>query len=325
VSSKRNDETDALIQQACDWLSKLYSGHFDKKKRAQLNAWRKQSPAHEKAWQKTHATWQHFNLLKNPIDLPSAQALPREFLQEKKPARIPRPLTFAACALTLVLLFTVLIYPPIRWQADYVTSTGEIKQIHLADGSNVTLNTHSAIAVHYSAQLRKIELLEGEAFFEVAKDAVHPFIVEQQNIQVRAVGTAFTVYAQNDETQVDLLEGHVEVSAGQSTPKKYLHAGQRAVISANPLKVDDAQILPENMALWREGYLQLDNLSLQEAVAQLNRYFSGKVMLINPAFANKKVSGIFRIDSLNHAITSFSTALPSLHVVKLTPYFILLC
>ena len=197
-----------------------------------------------------------------------------------------------------------------------------MRQIALNDGSKITLNTDSAIAVHYTTHMREIALLQGEAFFEVAKDAQHPFIVNAQAAQVRAVGTAFSVLTQSHQTQVDLLEGIVEVTHGEQ--KLRLSAGQRVLINDKHQTLNKENKAVESMALWREGYLQIDSLSLQEAVVQINRYFSGKVILINSQLADKKVSGVFGINTLNQAVASFSTAVPGLRVVYVTPYFILL-
>jgi transmembrane sensor len=78
------------------------------------------------------------------------------------------------------------------------------------------------------------------------------------------------------------------------------------------------------MALWREGYLQFDNLPLQEAVEQINQYRQGRVVLLNTALANKRISGLFRLDALDQAVASLKDAVPELQTISMTAYVVVL-
>ncbi|MBD9357065.1 FecR domain-containing protein [Methylomonas sp. EbA] len=228
----------------------------------------------------------------------------------------------AACCAMLAVTLTAL-YPPAFWRADYSTGKGEQRSVTLADGSRVMLNTGTALAIHFDAGLRRVELLAGEAFFEVAKNPQQPFVVAAAGSEVRAVGTAFAVKLQSEQTQVELVEGIVEIQDEGQQHYERLAVGQSASIDANGIALKHAGH-PDGMALWRAGYLQFDGLPLRDAIAQINQYRPGRVVLLNTALADKRISGLFRLDALDQAIASLNAAIPALQIVSITPYLVVL-
>ncbi len=101
------------------------------------------------------------------------------------------------------------------WQANryplYSTDIGERRSITLADGSTVDLNARSKLRIEFSSAERRVELLDGQALFQVAKDKQRPFIVHSGDATVRAVGTQFDVYRKDSGTTITVLEGRVAV------------------------------------------------------------------------------------------------------------------
>ncbi len=319
-------DSEHLLEQACDWLSQQYSGQFSSHDERRLSVWRAADSAHEQAWQQAQAVWIGMEGLRNKV-IPGSEPL----LQERypKPAvkviarpRYRRRLLSMAVACSAVLAVTI-FYPPNLWQADYVTDKGQQRNITLADGSEVILNSASALAIHFDQNVRRIELLQGEAFFKVAKDKNHPFIVNTNGSEVRAVGTAFDISYQAKQIKVELTEGIIDIQDAKHQHSERLHAGQSALISDDAVALQPSQ-KPENMALWREGYLQFDNLPLSEAVEQINHYRKGRLVLLNNALANKRVSGLFRLDALDQAVISLKDAVPELQTVSMTSYLIVL-
>jgi len=229
-------------------------------------------------------------------------------------------LAVACCAMLAVTLTA--LYPPAFWRADYLTGKGEQRSVTLADGSRVMLNTATALAIHFDAGTRRVELLAGEAFFDVAKNPQRPFVVTAAGSEVRAVGTAFAVKRQSEQTEVELVEGIVEIQDGQQHQER-LTAGQSASIGASSIALKSVGH-PDSMALWRDGYLQFDGLPLSDAIAQINQYRPGRVVLLNTALADKRISGLFRLDALDQAITSLKAAVPALQIVSITPYLVVL-
>ncbi|MGZ0079031.1 FecR family protein [Methylomonas sp. YC3] len=227
-----------------------------------------------------------------------------------------------ACCVMLAVTLTAL-YPPAFWRADYLTGKGEQRTVTLADGSRVMLNTATALAIHFDAGTRRVELLAGEAFFDVAKNPQRPFVVAAAGSEVRAVGTAFAVKRQSEHTEVELVEGIVEIQDAGQQHQERLTAGQSASIGANSIALKSAG-QPDSMALWRAGYLQFDGLPLSDAIAQINQYRPGRVVLLNTALADKRISGLFRLDALDQAIASLKAAVPELQIVNVTPYLVVL-
>ena len=353
-------ESERPLEQACDWLSKLHSGEFSAIEQRQLTAWRAADPAHDLAWQQAQALWQGMGGLRGRT-IPGSEPLLQE--RYRKPhlysirARIAafvplslreragvrgfkkaqfmtvsrihhtaqpryRRLPAVACSAVLAVSLAA-FYLPAWLQADYSTGKGEQRTVTLADGSRVTLNTSTALAVHFDDSVRRVELLQGEAFFEVAKREHQPFVVTAEDSEVRAVGTAFDVQLRADQAKVELVEGIVEIQDSRHRRLERLHAGQTALIDTGNIVVQAARP-SESMALWRVGYLQFDGLPLHEAVAQINQYRPGRVLLMNDRLADKRVSGLFRLDALDQAIAGLKAAVPELRTVSITPYWVVL-
>ena len=130
--------------------------------------------------------------------------------------RFRRPV-FAAAAVA----FAVVIGGAVWWQANryplYSTDIGERRSITLADGSTVDLNARSKLRIEFSSAERRVELLNGQALFQVAKDKHRPFIVHSGDATVRAVGTQFDVYRKDSGTTITVLEGRVAVYSSART------------------------------------------------------------------------------------------------------------
>jgi transmembrane sensor len=182
-------------------------------------------------------------------------------------------------------------------QESYSTRVGEIKEVVLADGSMVTLNTDSRIDVHYTKYRRNIHLIQGEALFDVAKNKERPFIVTAGDTQVRAVGTSFTVcLLPQQPVRVVVREGVVEIKRPQVPQASAVRLAANTVAIAPP----DAPISTEPVArlqvsrdlAWREGRLAFDNVSLADAARQFARY-SAIEILISPDLENQTVTGLF--------------------------------
>jgi transmembrane sensor len=219
----------------------------------------------------------------------------------------------------------------------YRTAVGERLAVTLADGSQVTLDTDSELKVNFTKAERDVRLTRGQAFFEVAKDHVHPFVVEAQNRRFVAVGTAFDVRVDGEQVKVTMVEGTVRVerkapgSDGTATgtsvaPASRAHLGANAkpgvsaalvtTITAGEQLVTDAARADhvraadlERSTSWRRGQLVFDDTRLADAVAELNRYSEVKIELSDPALADLRLSG------------AFATGRPALFVEAITSYF----
>lgn len=173
----------------------------------------------------------------------------------------------------------------------YQTPVGGQQVITLADTTRVTLNTGSELLVYRMGKSRRATLVRGEALFDVAHDADHPFIVKAGKRSVIVRGTSFVVRNDPQNFNVSLITGRVEVVYNDKVVT--LQPGQR--YRANPQTsgaIDRPQLAM--VTAWRKGELMLDNMRVGDAVAEMNRYSAKPIILRSPALANQRISGVFR-------------------------------
>lgn len=185
----------------------------------------------------------------------------------------------------------------------------------LPDGSVVELKGNALIAVDYSAAMRRVLLKQGEAHFAVQKDPGRPFVVSAGGIEVRAVGTAFSVQLGVASVDVLVTSGHVALdrtagSTGRDAPPAAppfatLAAGSRAVVQLgpSPMEPEVSNVLPGELSerlAWRSPRLEFTRAPLADAVALLNLHAppsSAKLVIADAKVAATTVSGIFRPDN----------------------------
>ncbi|KRB94885.1 hypothetical protein ASE22_02890 [Sphingomonas sp. Root720] len=187
----------------------------------------------------------------------------------------------------------------------YRTGIGERKTITLADGSVVTLDTSSTLNVLHWATERRVSLVGGEAFFRVAKDAARPFIVQTASGNVRALGTAFSVRTIDRGFRVALTEGKVRVAIPAEESQEMLTPGQMltydgAVIRRN---LDGA----EKATRWLSGELVFQNVAIADAIAEMNRYSTRKLLWAGDTTAGqRKLSGVFKTGDVHTFVRALS-------------------
>jgi transmembrane sensor len=186
--------------------------------------------------------------------------------------------------------------------AKNVIETGieETRAVALEDGSRIVLDRRSRLRVAFTAAARDVELLDGQAHFEVAKDTHRPFRVRTGSAEVVAVGTMFDVATVPARTTVTLIEGRVNVrtlsGTAQLEPKvEALVPGQQLGIASDGQFLDKRVVKIENVTAWQRGTIILDDMPLPEALAAMNRYSMTQIVIHGPALQSRRVSGVFRI------------------------------
>jgi transmembrane sensor len=179
----------------------------------------------------------------------------------------------------------------------YSTRIGETKEVVLSDGSLVTLNTNSKIQVHYGETRRQIQLLQGEALFDVAKNRKRPFVVMAGDTQVRAVGTSFTVRLLPEQpVRVLVREGVVEIKRPEVPQAPPVRLAANTMAIAPPEAPISTEAVPRiqvtrNLA-WREGRIAFDNETLANAAREFRRYSDIQIR-VPPEFENQTITGLF--------------------------------
>ncbi|MDZ5602726.1 FecR domain-containing protein [Pseudomonas sp. RP23018S] len=191
------------------------------------------------------------------------------------------------------------------WMADARTATGERRQMTLADGTRLTLNTGSAVDIRYSAEQRLIVLLEGEIAVHTASDP-RPLRVRTAHGSLRALGTQFTVRLQPAQTELIVMQHAVAVHNAASPGEVLVNAGMALSFGSGPLPAP----YPADLARteWRAGLLVLDGWPLRQALAELQRYRPG-VLSCSDEVAQLRVAGVYPLNDTDRALTAIADAL----------------
>ncbi|MGC4097113.1 MAG: FecR family protein [Nitrospira sp.] len=315
-----------LHAEAAEWVVRLGGESATDEDRAACTRWKEQSPAHLAAFTYAERTWHSLTML-DAAQLPvTPSAVP---LHGKRFAR-PSWIGLAACLAGLISLF-ILQSDALRaiLMADYRTGSGEQRRILLPDGSNVLLNTASAIAVHFDEHVRGVQLLDGEALFMTAptRDSeTRPFVVTGRKSHVRAVGTQFIVRRLEHADEVTVIEHSVEVTADHRSldlAPIIVEAGHRVQYETGtgPERVIEVNI--EQATSWQRGRLLFDRMPLAEVIAEINRYRHGRIVIMNSELAARRVSGVVLIGKVDASLSFIASELGAL-TTSLTPFLTVL-
>jgi transmembrane sensor len=329
LTSPSADRARKVAREMILWLA---SGDITREQMTALRDWLAADRMHQAAFEAERAVWRALAPLRDSL-AHSLAASPREpaaarggvlSIARRHPRWVAAGAALAACLMFFIVAGDVIT----RLRADHVTGIGEVAQFKLPDGSVAVLNTDSAIAVRYAGAERRIDLLRGEAWFRVRKDAAHPFRVHAQDGVAEAVGTAFGVRRDDDNVTVSVTEGVVAVSA----PEQTRPSGSQAVRVAAGLQSSYAAGHPPSAATafdaqvalaWRARRIMIDDMPLGAAIEELNRYRSGRIVLLDGAHGDAHVSGVFAVNQLDQGIAGLA-ATQGLGVTYVTPYLMIL-
>jgi transmembrane sensor len=332
-----DSEHERLEAEAVTWMVRLTSGETTESDRCGADSWRRQSLAHQRAFEKACRIWDGMEPLRDSLISPDRSG-GIDIYQSKSAGDLSSTsrdwckqewrlkTAIAAAIAVLALFFTIQSNPLTNWMADYSTGTGEQVTRKLMDGSVVQLNTQAALNLVYSPKIRRVDLLKGEAAFRVAKDPSRPFIVQTNNGTIRAVGTEFLVYKMDRSALVTVIEGVVDVSIpsweGRPNSSIRLRAGQRVQFGDDSglSEVEDVDL--RVATAWQRGRLIFEATHLTEVVEEINRYRSGYIVIFNEALREHLVSGVFDLNRLDSAVATIERTLP-MTSLQLTDRFIL--
>lgn len=300
-----------IRQEAVAWHVRLTSGAVVAPDAAiEFENWRHQSPEHEQAYRDIADLWQQL-----PGPLLADRQRRRELAGKRRRSQLrQRSLGFAAAA-SLVLAVVTGFYPDYLTHplADYRTRIGEQTSVTLADGSVAHLNTDTAIDVSLSENERRVELLRGEAEFEVAHDSSRPFRVSAGSTTTEALGTRFIVRYDGEAGAVTLLQGKVRTSRpsaqGAQTDSATLQPGQQLAFNAESLGNLQSVAL-SNADAWRRGRLLMNFVPLKQVIAEINRYRRGQIKLLDDKLAEREVNIAVDIKQIDAWLEALQQTLP---------------
>lgn len=212
-------------------------------------------------------------------------------------------------AVTLLSAATLLAVrtfaPPSPPLIAHETEIGEAATVALADGSAAHLNTASKIAVQFSRTERAVDLVAGEAFFEVEKDQQRPFVVRTANAAITVTGTAFDVLSSENRSSVHVVTGVVDVTP-RFGPSSTLLAGDMIEIGEDGRASPVMRFDPSLVLAWRGGKARFRDEPLGDVVKSLNRYFSTPIVLDGEALSQLPVTGEFDIRDRDTAVRALA-------------------
>lgn len=304
-----------VARAAAHWLTLMHSGEASAQDKIDCDHWRAADPEHERAWRRAETLQHQLGLL--PTELGMA-ALNRRGEERRKVLKILSLLIAAPTA-------AYLLHSQPRWTSDYHTATGERKQVTLADGTRLALNTDSLVDIRFSAEQRLIRLRQGEILVDSGTDpdysARHhrPLRVITAQGHLEALGTRFSVKSLERDiiTHLSVFEGAVRITPANGDTL-VVQGGQQARFSRaaiSPLAIAD-----ERESSWTNGLLLADDMRFGDFIAELARYRNG-VLRCDERAAELRINGAFRLDNTDAIIRALPATLP-VEVSYLTRYWV---
>lgn len=295
-----------VARRAVEWLVELQADPVPDTVHSAWAHWRTQNPVHEQAWQRIEAVNGRFAGLSTP----AGAAVARATLAAPRSARRRH----AVQALAVMLFaggvgWKVEQHSPWRsWAADHHTGVGERHALTLDDGTQLMLNSGSAINVRFAAHERRLQLVAGEVLITTAKDGLaRPFLVETPQGEAQALGTRYTVHTQGDGTQVAVFEGAVQVRPrNPGAQALVLQAGEQTRFTTHT--ADAAEPADEASTAWTDGTLVARGMRLDDFLAELGRY-SPHPLSCDPAVAGMRVSGSYPLADIDKILDTLSATL----------------
>lgn len=303
------DQDEAIARQAMAWFAKRLSGEMPEQDNHEFSTWLAQNPAHRQAYQEVEMLWQDsdFNQALATASQKQTAIPPQVSLSRRVGYRNNRPWLGLSAAASIVL-FILSFDPLTRLQADYITPVGVSQAITLSDGTQVTLNTDSALAVAYTEGERRVRLLKGEAYFDVRHLESQPFIVDSGDTETQDIGTRFIVRATAEANNISVLEGLVKVSRLGGQQNALLHPGE--VIHPTEAGLGKITQHGGKNSGWLQGRLSFQDTPLGQVVAELDRYIPGLVVILGNDLKTYRINARFNINQPRQALATLAYTLP---------------
>lgn len=283
-------------ERAAAWIIRHENGDWSESDQAELDAWLAESDGNKAAYWRLKHSWRE-------ADRIGSLGVEPEMPVESRVRRYWKPVALAASLAVAVWIGSIQFMPgsgaPQQIASTFRASVGERKNVELADGSRVELNTRSVIRAAASAGRREIWLDDGEAFFEVAHDASRPFVVHAGTRTVTVLGTKFSVRRDGDRVSVSVLEGRVRIDEvagrGVRPASATITGGMSAVSDGRSILVAErSEERVGNALAWRDGMLSFDQTSLADATAEFSRYHHRPLIVTDSEAANIRIGGTFQ-------------------------------
>ncbi|WP_176695975.1 FecR family protein [Phenylobacterium immobile] len=313
--SERLQVAEDRLAQASDWFARLGAGaELADDEALAFDAWLDADPANTEAFDAVTATAEAYEAAAPQVlaglELESVRRAKR--LATGKPAFGRRGFLamggLAAAAAAAFIITPSLLPSPTEI---YSTGVGEKRTVTLSDGSTVDLNAQTRMTVSFRHGERRVSLPEGEAIFDVAKDADRPFTIDAGRYAVRVVGTQFDVRNRPEGLSVAVSRGIVEVrpTAEPGARVFRLHHGQRFKVALQG-QPELSQVDPGEAFAWRAGRMIYRSEPLSAVVADLNREFHQPIRISDARLKDMPITGVLVLDNQADVVHRLTLMLP---------------
>lgn len=308
-----------IAEAAAEWMIVLEDSDSSEELRKEFTEWLRMSPLHIKEFLYLSDV---FYEIKNNNNLPSVEEIvnmqctksnivdisshvTKQEHSVRKPIKkynkaVIKLTSMAAMIALMVVMFVV--FNPFDPNGNdlYVTNIGEQRSILLEDGTVVSLNTKTKIQLKFTEKLRLVELIEGEAIFNVTKNPNRPFRVESGLATVEVVGTTFNMHRKSSGTVITVVEGVVNVSGKTDNGNDLINVADKPLTKGDQVLVKKSGEVKNlnkadlnSVTAWTSRKMIFKGETLQSVIYEINRYSHSKVIIKSSLLNNKKIHGVF--------------------------------
>lgn len=313
-------------REAADWLIRLAEAEAVETFEA-FEAWVTRSALNAEAWAEAGRVSQMIQTAVSAKTGATPAVRARRRVSDRTDAvrrRVaPRRRLIAGLVASAAALFAVAAAPEamLRLRSDYVTAAEELKTVRLADGSSMVLAPRSAAAVDYDSEERRVRLLRGAAYFEVARNPNRPFRVLSPRAEAAVLGTGFEVADTRDAGVVSVRHGRVRVTS-RNGDLALLTAGQG--VRANGRGEAEAfQTHPDNIAAWTRKRLIVDARPAAEVIDAVRPWYGGVILARGGRLETSQVTGVYDLSDPVGALIAVSRANDA-YVQRISPWLIVI-
>lgn len=302
-----------VIEAAATWYIDLREVSADDPLHQAHQHWLAEDDSHRLAWQRVEKLQQSFA---QASDLASSSTLTKARASRRQMIKMLSVVLVASAGGGVAWHHRDSAYPLL---AKYRTVKGQSLQLTLVDGSQLQLNTASAVDVAFDTTQRRVILHQGEILITTQADPQQrPFSVQTRQGVIRALGTAFLVRSDSDFTHVSVLQHAVEIRPSKGSQQSVqLNSGQQLQFSDHA--VQPAQAITGQPQAWTQGLLVVSDWRLDQFIEELSRYHPGRLSCDRTA-ASLRISGSFHLKDTQLILQNLTSTLP-VRVRYFTPYW----
>ena len=294
-----------ILKEAAEWIVLIQASALTDAQQIEFEAWKNQSEAHQTAWLKAEyllSSFEHFPENGHEIIKKGNQAARFQWTKQLVVACI-------TCLGSIIAWNSEYKY---LWLSDYSTAIGQQKNVILKDGTQLQLNTDTALDVRYTSHQRTLRLHYGEIQIHTAKEthSDRPFFVETESAHLQALGTVFNVqYLKNKQQQTCLgvIESAVKVTLNQSKKMTVVQAGEQLCFDDTDFKALGQ--LDPNVLVWTNQMIMAFEMPLVQLFQEIGRY-QHQYVDIDPQLKALKISGSYPVNNLTQLQSALELSYP---------------